>query len=188
MSALVATCYSRACAPPPVGTGGSRRGARRDLSRSIRVGPAKTNLLAIQVEGRKLYPKIGRGARTRDKMPQVPKEFKNEFIDFLESKGIRTRKRSLESDTLIPMQTQIDARKVLGMAGKIKSGGFKNTDEGLILTARSHIIDGHHRAAAHRVLGLPLRVFDIDADPARVMRLADQFVSSKGIEAQDFSV
>lgn len=187
MSSLVAACYSRACAPPPTGKGGSSKGGQ-DLSGALKKmvsAGGKPNLVHATLGGQKVYPRIAGTARPRGAMPQVPFDQIPTFLKSLKGQGITSKNKMADPSKLVPTQTQIDARKVLALVEKIKSGKF--TRERPILTARGHIIDGHHRAAAYRILGKPIEVTDIDAHPSRVMSHADKFVDSAGLAKSSFS-
>jgi hypothetical protein len=58
-SAVVAACYSAACAPPPVGTGGSIKGIRRGRQRGL--GPVQHPELIRKVKVSRRFEKLMRG-------------------------------------------------------------------------------------------------------------------------------
>jgi hypothetical protein len=71
-----------------------------------------------------------------------------QLLDFLETKGIKTRRRRLRVGNLKATQSEIKAAKAYGMADAHLRGDFPTIDKQIVISRDGYILDGHHRWAA----------------------------------------
>jgi hypothetical protein len=71
-----------------------------------------------------------------------------QLLDFLETKGIKTRRRRLRVGNLKATQSEIKAAKAYSMADAHLRGDFPTIDKQIVISKDGYILDGHHRWAA----------------------------------------
>lgn len=86
------------------------------------------------------------------------------MLQFLAARGISTYEDVISTTALKGYQ-RIDKSKVRGMAKALRAG---KTMRPTLISRDMIIVDGNHRSAAHRVIGMPQHVIVIQADFADV--------------------
>ena len=75
----------------------------------------------------------------RSEMPQIKTSDYPEFLDYLDSHGVRFSKQTVPADSLKPIQGEFSD------AGVEKALNLRKLDKPSIVSSDDHIIDGHHR-------------------------------------------
>lgn len=217
--AVIAACYDRACAPPPVGAGGSspttsslmkgRRVTPKSLAaallkatkkgRVVRVKPKelasvleeialdKSRLLdlgKIHVEGTRLFARI-RGKTDRSKMPQIPDNLRDSFIDEVQRSGVKVSEDSVDPKTLNPAQSNLAGPKVGQLVRLLRRDGSL-PGEPIFISKDGFVLDGHHRWAAAAVVsvdtpGVRIPVTRVDLPIKELMKVGLDFGDRNGI-------
>lgn len=71
-----------------------------------------------------------------------------QFLDWLETKGIRTKRERVRVGELMATQSEIKAAKAYSMANAHLRGDFPTIDKQIVISKDGYILDGHHRWAA----------------------------------------
>jgi len=128
---------------PPVCT--ENLGLTRDLMPQI-TGDA--NVLELVQSDDKEEVAKGRAILQAGGKKRDHRTVQQQFLDYLEDKGIRTRRKRVPVGTLKATQSEIKAAKAYGMANAHLAGNFPTIDKQIVISKDGHILDGHHRWAA----------------------------------------
>ena len=71
-----------------------------------------------------------------------------QFLDWLETKGVRTKRERVRVGELMATQSEIKAAKAYSMANAHLRGDFPTIDKQIVISKDGYILDGHHRWAA----------------------------------------
>lgn len=102
----------------------------------------------------------------RENMPQLTQDVADKFLHELVTRGVKIESTSMPVGKMKATQREINAEKVNGMVGAVKSGKL-NLDHGeLIVSKDGYILDGHHRWAALAMMdpGKEVKVQRVDLD------------------------
>jgi hypothetical protein len=130
------------------------------------------DITKLSIIGTRLMTDDNLGIARRD-MPQIPSSRRQEFIDLLESRGVKVTRETQLASSLKPIQSEISGsnsgqimRKMEKGKGKY-SGDFDDFDKSAIVVSDdNYVIDGHHRWAAYLA-----REFKGTGGKANVIRL-----------------
>lgn len=179
-------CHSKACAPPPAGTGGSNsagaravadatrsRNARNAEHRRNRTGPFTrvSDLTSTGFVSRKDMPQltgVPRPGSPADKLPRTDHGTVHAFGAFreaLERRGVSVTDDAVPVKHLKASQNELDFGKISKMA---TTPTFDVNDVRLLVSSDNYVIDGHHRWGAQMMkdreataqvtrIGLPAR-------------------------------
>jgi hypothetical protein len=180
--ALLAACYSKACAPPPAGRGGSVAGQAAGRiwtrariqeqalsgkpftvtrSEAIKIvdsiasssDPRDELILDnMQIKGTSLF-RASMGSFGRHLMPQLEDAVKQSFIDDMRSDGVQVETTAVVPSTLRASQGNLNGPKVGRILQSLRING-PESEPPIIVSNDGYIIDGHHRWAAVALLGL----------------------------------
>lgn len=214
VAALLAACYSKTCAPPPAGTGGSTGGTHggaksiaRSLLRSTQGGRTVTvtpqgmrkvldqiagdksvmlDLGKVHVKGTHLFARSA-GKIDRKRMPQIPDEHRDAFVKYLGDAGISVADEHVDPKSLKPTQSNFAGPKVGAILRTIRKTGWPGNP--ILVTRDGFILDGHHRWAAAAMhafeqVGVRIPVTRIDAPIAQVLQQGLDFDKAYGIPLQ----
>lgn len=92
----------------------------------------------------------------RNKMPQIKREYINDFIKALNKSGVEVSKRQISVNSLKPTQSEINMNKVRDKYEKFNSG--KKTPKPFIVSYDNFILDGHHQLFALQSIGKDTKV------------------------------
>jgi ParB-like chromosome segregation protein Spo0J len=96
------------------------------------------------------------------------------FLNSLKKSGIGWRERKINPAELMPSQTEIDQNKVDNLRVAYRQGILNDTCS-VIISKDIFVIDGHHRMAACRLEGVPLRVIQVDMTCIDLIELMKDF-------------
>jgi hypothetical protein len=130
------------------------------------------DITKLSIIGTRLMSDDNLGIARRD-MPQIPSNRRQEFIDLLESRGVKVTRETEFASSLKPIQSEISGsnsgqimRKMENRKGKY-SGDFDDFDKSaIVISSDGYVIDGHHRWAAYLA-----REFKGTGGKANVIRL-----------------
>jgi len=90
----------------------------------------------------------------RHDMPQITADNIEPFVEQLQAKGIEIKEASVSVQDLKGTQEELNWDKVHGMAQAMRDGKFdpSKSDSRVLASADGHILDGHHRWAAQRLI------------------------------------
>jgi hypothetical protein len=176
IGALIAACHSKACAPPPAGTGGSTGGRRGSATDSRRIARALIQSTqgkrTVTVTPKALISVLGEiagdksamldlgkvhvkgthlfarsaGKIAREDMPQIPDQHRADYVKFMEDQGIEVHSTHVDPKTLKPTQSEFAGPKVGNIMKSLRSTGWPG--DPILVTSDGAILDGHHRWAA----------------------------------------
>lgn len=106
----------------------------------------------------------------RAQMPQIKQPDREEFIRFLESRGIGNRQESVPADTLKPTQAEYSPGKVAHFAARGMDSG-----RAVLASSDGRIIDGHHQWMAYRDAGKDVPIVRLDAPASEILKAAHDF-------------
>jgi hypothetical protein len=92
----------------------------------------------------------------RNKMPQIKREYINDFIKSLTKSGISVTKRELDVAQLKPTQSEINMNKVREKYEKFVNG--VKVPKPFIVSYDNYILDGHHQLFALQTLDSHIKV------------------------------
>ena len=176
IGALIAACYSKTCAPPPAGTGGSTGGRHGSATDSRRIARAliqsTSGKRTVTVTPKALISVLGEiagdksamldlgkvhvkgthlfarsaGKIAREDMPQIPDQHRADYVKFMEDQGIEVHDTHVDPKTLKPTQSEFAGPKVGAIMKTLRSTGWPG--DPILVTSDGAILDGHHRWAA----------------------------------------
>ena len=115
------------------------------------------DITKISIAGTRLMTDDNLGIPRRD-MPQIPSSRRQEYIDLLESRGIKVKRETVAASTLKPIQSEIsgsNAGEIMRKMEKEKGKFFDDFDKSaIVVSSDDYVIDGHHRWAAYVALEL----------------------------------
>jgi hypothetical protein len=91
----------------------------------------------------------------RHLLPQIPKDKIEQFREFLESKGIKSRRERRPTSWFLPIQKHVNQEKVDSLVNSPERIDIAPN----IATAEGYLVDGHHRWVAAR----KLKMEDLDS-------------------------
>lgn len=213
VASLIAACYAKSCAPPPVGRGGSTSGhggmksAARAIIRSTQGGRTITvtpqgmrkvldqiagdksvmlDLGKVHVKGTHLFARSA-GKIDRKQMPQIPDEHRDGFVKHLRDSGIEVSDHHVDPKSLKPTQANFAGPKVGAILRTIRKTGWPGNP--ILVTSDGFILDGHHRWAASAMhafeqAGVRTPVTRIDAPISKVLAIGLEFDRAHNIPLQ----
>ena len=115
------------------------------------------DITKISIAGTRLMTDDNLGIPRRE-MPQIPSSRRQEYIDLLESRGIKVKRETVAASTLKPIQSEIsgsNAGEIMRKMEKEKGKYFDSFDKSaIVISEDDYVIDGHHRWAAYVALEL----------------------------------
>ena len=118
-------------------------------------------------------PKGGLGV-PRKNMPQIKSKFVPDFIDYLETKGIKSTKTKVKVGQIKPTQGEINLDKVKSL---VKSANDSSLKKPVIVSKDGFILDGHHRwlALLQKDKRTALDSVKVDATVGELLKLAKKY-------------
>ena len=118
-----------------------------------------------------LFPK-SRGISRKD-MPQITKKHTEDFIRWLDHKGVRTDKIEMKAKNLQPTQKHLDYAK----ARRLSVHAERYKKEPIFVSKDGFVFDGHHRWAAiqHADRDASMQVYRVNATIDQMLALADKY-------------
>lgn len=110
----------------------------------------------------------------------------DQFLDSLEAKGVKTRRRRVPVGNLKATQREIKAAKVYGMADAHLRGNFPNLDKQIVISNDGHILDGHHRWAALLTIDPKRRMSVLEVD-LPMGELLNEAAATPGVYRANFA-
>ena len=110
----------------------------------------------------------------------------DQFLDALEDKGVKTRRRRVPVGNLKATQREIKAAKVYGMADAHLRGNFPNLDKQIVVSNDGHILDGHHRWAALLTIDPKRRMSVLEVD-LPMAELLHEAAATPGVYRANFA-
>lgn len=124
------------------------------------------DLTNLTIDGTPIF--AGGLNRTRDTMPQIPKEHQKAFLKDLNDKGIGVREDTVRPSQLLPTQNEIDAVRV---GQKLREYDSGNKDLRAIMVSKdNYVLDGHHRWAVMATLDVESPKLNIKMPVIRIMQ------------------
>ena len=127
----------------------------RALLKQARELPPDTvepDLTDLHVNGKLIFGGNGLGI-PREKMPQIPKEMRADYVNELRAKGVTFTKESLDPRHISPTQREISARKAGEIIQKYDHDKHRPFPP-ILISKDGHVLDGHHHWAAMAALAL----------------------------------
>lgn len=154
--------------------GGSERGST--LRGSSAMGTTSTGIVPQEdaSEWTAFPSESGTLGVPRAEMPQIKRKDRDNFIRFLESKGIKSTKSTAPAGWLKPTQAEYSQPKV----DKFADGGPVDSRE-VMVSSDGHVLDGHHQWMAHQKLGTDVPVIRLDAPIRTLLDAANAFPSTQ---------
>jgi len=146
------------------------------------------DLTNLEIVGTQLFTRDNLGIM-RDKMPQVPKDQKDEFLVEMTNRGIAVTREDLSPQKLHPIQAEISASKSGKIARDIKENGHGKGDGArIVISSDNYVIDGHHRWAASAFLsfkdkGESIPVLRVDMTHMELIDVVLAWNKASGIES-----
>lgn len=110
------------------------------------------DITKISIKGMRLMNDDNLGIPRRD-MPQIPSNRRQEFIELLESRGVKVTRETQAATSLKPIQSEISGSNAGQIMRRMESGEDKFVDDfdksAIVISADDYVIDGHHRWAAY---------------------------------------
>ncbi len=133
------------------------------------------------VEGNKLNknwtafsPESGSLGIPRAEMPQVKSEARGALVNFLNARGLTTKKTMVMPDQLRPTQAEFSPEKV--QAARDHTG----TERPILISSDGHVVDGHHQWLANLDDTMtPMPVIKINAPIDKVLAEMKEFPSAE---------
>lgn len=127
------------------------------------------DITKLSIIGTRLMSDDNLGIARRD-MPQIPSSRRQEFIDLLESRGVKVTRETVAASSLKPIQSEISGSNSGQIMRRMESGEDKfSTDfdkSAIVISDDNYVIDGHHRWAAYLA-----REFKGSSTKANVIRI-----------------
>lgn len=161
--------------------------AREDVARFLERTARRDddpNLLHVHVEGTPIFDKHNLGI-PRDKMPQIPKDMRDDFLQSLKKQGVEVKKESVHPFSVHPSQKEVSARAV---GERIQKEQKKHSDfPPLLVSQDNYILDGHHHwgmvaAMAVDVPSLKVPIHRIMVPHQQAFELMHAYDSKHGIK------
>lgn len=126
----------------------------------------------------------------RSAMPQLDKEVTEKFVQSYQRNNVTVEYETVPASSLFSTQKELLSSKVNGMVKSFVEGKY-NPCKDTILVARhgdDHILDGHHRWAACRLIRGAITVVRIDRSIESLLKKANAFegVEHHGLHQFDF--
>ena len=109
----------------------------------------------------------------RDDMPQIKAENRGAMVNFLGARNIASEEETVPSASLKPTQAEFSKQKVL------KAKNYKGGDRAILVSADSHVVDGHHQWLASRDKGENIRIIRLDAPIREIIELVKEMPSTE---------
>lgn len=119
----------------------------------------------------------------RIKMPQLDKEVTEQFLNDWKGQNVTVTQETVPADSLYPTQGEILTAKVQGFVKTFQEKTFNPCKEPVIVAKRgdNHVLDGHHRWVACKILKERIVVKRIDRPISDLLAKANSF---QGVEHQ----
>lgn len=116
----------------------------------------------------------------RTAIPQLDQEVTAKFINSYQRKNIAVERETVPAATLYATYNQLLRSKVVGMVKIYNESTFNPCQEAIIVAKHgdNHVLDGHHRWAACRLVGGEITVTRIDQPIEKLLRKANNFWGS----------
>lgn len=111
----------------------------------------------------------------RIKMPQLDKEVTQQFLNHFKEQHVEVAEETVPAASLYSTQGEILRSKVMGMVYSHQEGKFNPCVETIIVAQDQHVLDGHHRWAACKVLGQPIKVYRVNRPIQELLQTANSF-------------
>lgn len=121
-------------------------------------------------------------------MPQLDKEVTEKFVNSYQLKNVTVEYESVPAASLFATQSELLRSKVMGMVKAFKDGKFNPCQDTIVVAKHGddHVLDGHHRWAACRVIGGKISVIRIDQPIEKLMNKANKFAGVEHHNLQQF--
>lgn len=146
------------------------------------------NLIKVHVEGTPIFDKFNLGI-PRSKMPQIPKNLREQFLESVEAVGVKVTSESVDPMLLHPSQMEVSARAV-GVRLLEHEQDARKTFGAVIVSKDGFVMDGHHHwalmaavALDHPSAKLPIRRLHVDH--ARALMMMHAFARRRGIASRE---
>jgi len=109
----------------------------------------------------------------RAEMPQIKAEHRGAMVNFLNARDITHSQEEVPANSLKPTQAEFSPGKVA------KAKGYTGTDRSILVSADSHVLDGHHQWMAKLETGEPVKVIRLDAPINQLLETVKEFPSAE---------
>lgn len=126
----------------------------------------------------------------RADLPQIASADRPEFMAWLQDQGVGIIETQPDAESLKPTQSQVNQDKIDEMIAAHEAGEFDVTAKPVLVSGDGYLIDGHHRWAAAKELGLTMNAETVGLPAIELLDRIDQFPKSfrEGIEANRAAV
>ncbi len=107
----------------------------------------------------------------RGDMPQIRAEHRGALVNFLKARGIESAQEEVASDRLKPTQAEFSPAKVE------KAKSVTQRDRAILVSADSHVLDGHHQWLAKLEKGEQVKVIRLGAPIDILLEVVAEFPS-----------
>lgn len=114
----------------------------RDFMKQARKHGGDPDLTDLHVEGHQIFGGNGLGI-DRKKMPQIPKELREEFLKDAKASGVKIKDEMVSPFKLAPTQTAISATNAGEKLKKFENDPHRKFPA-LLVSQDGHLLDGHH--------------------------------------------
>lgn len=123
-------------------------------------------------------PETGTLGIPRADMPQIKAEHRGALANFLEARGIKWQRVTVNPDRLRPTQAEFSPAKVQ------KALDFDQPNRAILVAADGYIVDGHHQWLAAKKKGEPMEVIRLSGDIRKVLAAVKEFPSAETAPAE----
>ena len=169
----------------------ARGDLRAVLDQAVDAKANDLDLTDLTVEDTALF--AGGANRPRESMPQIPKEYRPEFVQSMKDDGIEVTEGTTISPTrLLPTQSEINAGRVGGMMRKYDRGDKTLTP--IMVSKDNYVLDGHHRWATAAAVAFENPKLDLKQPITRIgqkrdaaLKTMEKFMKKKGIKKESMT-
>lgn len=116
----------------------------------------------------------------RDQMPQLKPNIAPKFIDYWKSKNVTVTHQNVPATHLHSTQSEISAKKVQNFVNEYKLRTFNPCEASILVAQSDHVLDGHHRWAACKLLEVNMNIVKIEAS------IVDLITATRGFEGIEY--
>ncbi len=120
-------------------------------------------------------PESGTLGIPRAEMPQIKSEHRGALVNFLQARGIKTKRAMVRPGDLKPTQAEFSPAKV------DKARSFEGSERPVLISADGHLVDGHHQwmAGLQDDPSTPMPVIKLEAPIDKVLAEMKEFPSTE---------
>jgi len=143
------------------------------------------DLTELRVEGTLLFGGEGLGI-ARDDMPQIPAEYREDFLAELQASGVQVNRGVIDPRWLKPVQKEVSARVSGQILKRFRREPMDPIKNASIVSSDDYVIDGHHGWGAAVALAferpnVKMHVLRVELPHGELLRAAEAFAKAHRI-------